>query len=73
MQVAVTFKNGKITAINTVACNATHGRDQACPMLQQEAVAAKSANISVIGGATYTSEVYIQSLQSALDAAGYKG
>ena len=73
VQVAVVFENGKITDIQTVACNATDGRDQACPMLRQEAIAAKSANISAIGGATYTSDVYIQSLQSALDAAGYKG
>jgi uncharacterized protein with FMN-binding domain len=73
VQVDVVFKNGAITDVVTVSCNATAGRDQACPMLRQEAISAKSAKISTIGQATYTSGAYIQSLQSALDAAGYKG
>jgi uncharacterized protein with FMN-binding domain len=73
VQIDVVFKDGVITDVVTVSCNATAGRDQACPMLRQEAVSAKSAKISTIGQATYTSDAYIQSLQSALDAAGYKG
>lgn len=73
VQVAVTIKNGVITGVSTPSCNATHGRDQACSMLDSEVLQAKSANISAIGGATFTSNVYIQSLQSALDKAGYKG
>jgi uncharacterized protein with FMN-binding domain len=73
VQVDVVFKDGVITDIVTVSCNATDGRERACPMLRQEAISAKSANIANIGGATYTSDVYIKSLQSALDAAGYKG
>jgi len=39
-------------------------------MFAQEAVAAQSANIDMVSGATYTSNGYVQSLQSALDAAG---
>jgi uncharacterized protein with FMN-binding domain len=73
VQVEVVFKDGKITAVNTLSCNATHGADQACPMLAQEVVSAQSANVSTIGRATYTSQVYLQSVQSALDAAGFKG
>jgi uncharacterized protein with FMN-binding domain len=73
VQVDVVFTNGKITDVVAVSCNATAGRDQACPMLRQEAISAQSAKISAIGQATYTSNVYMQSMQTALDAAGYKG
>ena len=38
--------------------------------LQQEALQAQSAQIDIVSGATYTSESYAQSLQSALDKAG---
>ena len=40
------------------------------PDLRQEALQARSANIDVITGATYTSDSYAQSLQGALDQAG---
>jgi uncharacterized protein with FMN-binding domain len=39
-------------------------------MLREEALSAQSAKIDVISGATYTSDGYISSLQSALDKAG---
>jgi uncharacterized protein with FMN-binding domain len=42
---------------------------QAVPILNQEAVQAQSAKIDTVSGATYTSEGYTQSLQSAIDAA----
>ena len=42
----------------------------AIPQLTQEALAAQSARIDTVSGATYTSEGYLQSLQSALDKAG---
>ena len=38
-------------------------------MLNSETLAAQSANIDAVSGATYTSEGYVQSLQSALDKA----
>lgn len=44
--------------------------DQAGPWLHDEAIQAQSANIDTIGGATYTSDGYRQSLQAALDQAG---
>jgi uncharacterized protein with FMN-binding domain len=37
------------------------------PQLQSEVLSAQSANVNTISGATYTSEGYLQSLQSALD------
>ena len=45
---------------------------QAAPLLLQETLRAQSSNIDTISGATYTSEGYMQSLQSALDQAGRK-
>lgn len=42
---------------------------QAAPILRREALAADSARIDTVSGASYTSQAYIESLQSALDAA----
>ena len=42
---------------------------QAAPLLLQEALQAQSAQINILGGASYTSQSYAQSLQSALDKA----
>jgi uncharacterized protein with FMN-binding domain len=40
---------------------------QAIPMLRSEVLSAQSAQINAVSGATYTSEAYAASLQSALD------
>jgi uncharacterized protein with FMN-binding domain len=37
------------------------------PTLRQEVLAAQSAHINAVSGATYTSEAYEQSVQAALD------
>jgi uncharacterized protein with FMN-binding domain len=42
---------------------------QAAPLLRQEALAARSASIDTISGASYTSDGYRRSLQAALDRA----
>ncbi|MFI0774009.1 FMN-binding protein [Streptomyces sp. NPDC021212] len=42
----------------------------AVPQLTREALSAQSAHIDAVSGATYTSEGYTRSLQSALDEAG---
>jgi uncharacterized protein with FMN-binding domain len=42
---------------------------QAEPYLRQESLQAQSAQIDIVSGATYTSDSYAQSLQSALDKA----
>ncbi|MEU5265510.1 FMN-binding protein, partial [Amycolatopsis sp. NPDC021455] len=41
----------------------------AVPALNQETLQAQSARIDTVSGATYTSEGYQQSLQSAIDQA----
>jgi Uncharacterized protein conserved in bacteria len=69
--------NGKLTDVTAVEYPSENPRDQeinsyAIPALNQEALAAGSAKIDMISGATYTSQGYIDSLQSALDKAGLK-
>ena len=75
VQVAVTFSGKKITRIQVLQYPTESGRDQeinsyAIPQLNQQAMNAQSANIDGVSGATYTSEGYQQSLQSAIDKAG---
>jgi uncharacterized protein with FMN-binding domain len=46
--------------------------DRAIPVLRHEVLAAQSAHIQAVSGATYTSEAYAQSVQAALDRAHFK-
>jgi len=74
VQVRITVANGKITAASAINYPTGSPRDAeinayAIPQLNQEAVQASSANIDMVSGATFTSQGYIQSLQSALDKA----
>ncbi|MDQ1633043.1 MAG: hypothetical protein QOG60_1691 [Frankiaceae bacterium] len=74
VQVRITVTNGKITAANAIDYPNSNGHDQeinstAIPTLNSEAVSAGNAQIDQVSGATYTSEGYIASLQSALDQA----
>lgn len=74
VQVQITVASGKITASQAVQYPQNNGRDvqinaYAVPALNQEAVAAQSANIDAVSGATVTSDGYLQSLQSALNQA----
>ncbi|HWB65748.1 MAG TPA: FMN-binding protein [Mycobacteriales bacterium] len=75
VQVQITVKDGKVTTAKATEYPAQDPRDAqinyyAIPVLNQEAAQAGSASIDMVSGATYTSEGYIQSLQSALDKAG---
>ncbi|MET9450255.1 FMN-binding protein [Streptomyces cinerochromogenes] len=74
VQVRITVSGGKITKAEAVQAPKGGLSDQktqlAVPKLNQEAVAAGSADIDAVSGATYTSTGYRQSLQSALDQAG---
>jgi uncharacterized protein with FMN-binding domain len=75
VQVQITVTNGTITAVNAIEYPRNNPRDEqinayAIPQLNSEALAAKSASIDMVSGATYTSEGYLGSLQSALDKAG---
>ncbi|MFD8738828.1 FMN-binding protein [Streptomyces sp. NPDC059618] len=75
VQVRITLKEGRITESAAVAYPSGNPRDQeinsyAIPQLRRETLAAQSAQIDSVSGATYTSDGYKQSLQSALDSAG---
>ncbi|MEV5875926.1 FMN-binding protein [Streptomyces sp. NPDC052101] len=74
VQVRITVAGGRITKSEAVQAPKGGLSDQktalAVPKLNQEAVAAGSAGIDAVSGATYTSTGYKQSLQSALDQAG---
>src|SRR3954447_14912468 len=77
VQVAVTVTGGHLDSVNFVQLTAFDGRSQeinsqAAPILLQETVAAQSSQIDTVSGATYTTDGYVQSLQSALDQAGIK-
>jgi uncharacterized protein with FMN-binding domain len=72
VQVRVTLQGNRITGVTTLQMPFDHQRSaeisqQAEPLLLQEVLQAQSAQIDIIGGATYTTESYAQSLQSALD------
>ncbi|MFJ7786857.1 FMN-binding protein [Streptomyces albidoflavus] len=74
VQVAAVLTDGRITAVKVLKAPDQNGRDQhiaaySLPRLTQEALAAQSARIDAVSGASYTSQGYIQSLQSALDRA----
>lgn len=70
IQVQITVSNGKLTAVQMLQYP-TSGRSSqvsqsAIPTLIQEALQAQSAQIHAVSGATYTSQGFAQSLQSAL-------
>ncbi|MGN6522090.1 MAG: FMN-binding protein [Actinomycetes bacterium] len=72
VQVQLTMTAGRITAVRVLQYPTHDGRDiqinnYALPVLIQETTQAQSANIDMVSGATFTSDGYIQSLQSALD------
>jgi uncharacterized protein with FMN-binding domain len=75
MQVQLALAGTKITKV-TVLQRTNDGAesdeidDNAIPKLSSETLAAQSARIDAVSGASYTSSGYIQSLQSALDKAG---
>jgi uncharacterized protein with FMN-binding domain len=75
VQVRATVSGGKLTDV-TVLQVPDNGRyeDQivtvAVPILRSEALSKQSANIDIVSGATFTSQGYSQSLQSALNQAG---
>ncbi len=74
VQVRVTIRSRHLVAVTAVAYPSSGRRDQeissfALPELEKEAIAAQSAQIDTVSGATFTSDGYRRSLQSALDAA----
>ncbi|MES5822305.1 FMN-binding protein [Streptomyces sp. RG80] len=71
IQVRITFVNNKITKAETVQQPKGGQSDQitgnAVPKLNASTLAKQSAQIDAVSGATYTSEGYKKSLQSAID------
>jgi uncharacterized protein with FMN-binding domain len=69
----ITISGGKLTnASASYAASSSESQQisaNAFPKLRQEALAAQSANIASVSGATYTSSAYKSSLQAALNAA----
>jgi uncharacterized protein with FMN-binding domain len=74
VQVQVVIQGGRITDVQFLS--RPSGREEsdqinsyAAPILVQETIAAQSADVQVVSGATLTSRAFMQSLQSALDQA----
>jgi uncharacterized protein with FMN-binding domain len=75
VQVQVTVSGGLISDVTALHLTYRDGRsvsisNRAVPILRQEVLSAQSASVQMVSGATYTSEAYLSSLQSALDQAG---
>jgi uncharacterized protein with FMN-binding domain len=76
VQVQVTISGGAVTDVTALQLTDHDSRsvaisNQAEPILRDEVLQAQSASVSMVGGATYTSAAYLQSLQAALDEAGF--
>lgn len=74
VQGQITVADGKITNVQVLQYPYQDRRDQeinsrALPVLIDETMSAQSADIDMVSGATFTSNGYIGSLQSAIDQA----
>ena len=74
VQVRIVITNGRITDVQALQlpsdrATSAYISQQVGPWLRTEALQAQSAKIDIISGATYTSESYVQSLESALQQA----
>jgi uncharacterized protein with FMN-binding domain len=72
VQVRVTVTHGRI--VHVTALRLPHGNQMdiqlskpAATVLESRVISAQSANVDMVSGATYTSEGYLRSVQSALD------
>ena len=76
LSVSVTVSGTKVTKVGIASLDdggnpRSQSIDQnSIPMLEQQALAAQSANIQGVSGASYTSEGFKQSLQAALQQLG---
>ena len=74
VQVQITVSSGQITDVQVLDYPDSDRRDQeinqrALPILVSETTQAQSSQIDMVSGATYTSQGYQASLQSAIDQA----
>ncbi|MEG0589209.1 FMN-binding protein [Aurantimicrobium sp.] len=77
-QVQVVISSGQISDVIVLQTQTADRKSEqissrANPILREEVLSAQSAQVANVSGATYTSQSYMQSLQSALDAAGFTG
>jgi len=74
VQVQITVKAGAITDVTALQLTDDDRKsiqisNRAAPLLRSEVLAAQSAKVKSISGATVTSNAYLTSLQAAIDAA----
>jgi uncharacterized protein with FMN-binding domain len=72
LAVRVTASGAKITGLSLVGLQTAESysqqiADQVIPLLRNEVLAAQSVQVNGYSGATYTTEAYLSSIQSALD------
>jgi uncharacterized protein with FMN-binding domain len=70
VQVQVTFDGNRITDVQFLRLPSSGPSQAAGPILLQETLQAQNAQVDAVSGATQTSESYVKSLQSAIDAKG---
>ena len=75
VQVQISVSGGQISDVVALQLTDSDRRsiqisNRAAPVLRSEVLQSQSANVSNVSGATYTSDAYLQSLQSAIDQAG---
>lgn len=70
VQLTVTRKAGKISAIDIGNSGATEGRQQAFPTLVDEAIKAQGTSFGNLGGATYTTAAFKKALENAIAKLG---
>jgi len=71
VQIQATIQGGKLTTVTFLQypsdrSTSRYINSQAMPLLEQEAIAVQSANVSGVSGASDTSAAFVQSLGSAL-------
>jgi uncharacterized protein with FMN-binding domain len=74
VQVQIVIRRGRIVDVGAVRLPNDRPRSlfisqQAAPILRSEVLAAQSARIDLLSGATFTSDAWATSVQSALDQA----
>ena len=70
VQITVTRKAGKISAIDVGTSTASAGREQAYPYLVADAIKAQGTNFANLSGATYTTDAFKAALTSAISKLG---
>ena len=77
LEARVTISGGHITGVSVPSIRTAEQYSQqlaaqVIPMLNKEVLAAQSAHIQAVSGATYTSDAYAASVQAALDQVHFK-